>query len=135
MIHMNRESRYLDWITDNVPGDGWNQCFTMTLSMKAAFPELIRVRGHVLLSNGWPLRPHWWLRAPDGSIVDPTVAQFSNAYHGTNTTVISYQEWDETQPAPTGSCANCAHGLCYNGDMFCCMYCETAFAKDLSINS
>jgi hypothetical protein len=114
------ETRYAAWIAANVTanggGTGYGQCEQATKDMAAAFPELRRVRGHYY-DLRWGERAHWWLVAPDGSIVDPTAAQFPSAGNG------HYEEWDETRAEPTGQCMTCG-GYCYGGDNFCSEDCE-----------
>lgn len=66
-------------------------CSQATVAMVEAFPELRRVRGH------YDGHEHWWCVAPDGSVVDPTAAQFCPG--GT------YVE--HVGPEPVGKCHYC----------------------------
>ena len=103
------KKEYREWIEESSFGRG--DCAEATIAMSEAFPELRRVRGHyycVLLGE----RPHWWLVAPDGSVVDPTSVQFPSNGIG------QYVEWDESQPEPTGKCPNCG-GYCYDWRTVC----------------
>lgn len=109
---------YADWIAANVKGTGKGQCAYYTQQMVAAFPELRRVRGHYRPLAGGSL-PHWWCAAPDGTIVDPTVAQFQ--LHGP----AEYDEW--TGPVPTGRCPNCGN-YAYDHQTTCSAECATEFA-------
>lgn len=50
------------------------------LAEAAAFtdPNLTVVRGHYDCPF-WGMQPHWWTVRPDGSIYDPTAAQFPSS--------------------------------------------------------
>jgi hypothetical protein len=94
------DARYATWIAEyerKVRDVRW-RCAEATLEMQQALPELQRVRGHVKCARLGPGQPHWWLTAPDGSIVDPTAAQF---------VMPEYEPLDESGPVPTGKCMNC----------------------------
>ena len=104
-------------------------CAQWTLDMQQAFPELIRVRGTVTLSNGWE-REHWWLTDPSGTIVDPTADQFVQAYYG-NAVVLAYHPRDESEPEPTGLCHECG-GYCFNGEPLCSDRCSRAYMAYLN---
>lgn len=59
------------------------KCMEYTKAMTAAFPELRRVSGFYTFgeedgsdTEESPGEEHWWCVAPDGSIIDPTAAQF-----------------------------------------------------------
>lgn len=101
---------YADWIAANVT-KAYGQCAEVTEAMADAFPELTRVRGRYLCPI-WGERDHWWLIAPDGSIVDPTASQFPSKGGG------EYVEWDEAAIEPTGMCPNCG-GPCYDHNSLC----------------
>ena len=93
---------YEHWIANHQPTDPRGKCVEMTALMADAFPELRRVRGHYLC----PIegrRPHWWMVAPDGSIVDPTLEQFPSLGQG------DYIEY--VGPEPKGQCLNCGELL------------------------
>ncbi len=109
---------YAKWAADNVP-DPVGRCAEATAAMAAAFPELTRVRGHVY-NLAWGRREHWWLTAPDGTIVDPTAAQFPGGV------IHPYEPWDEGSPEPTGRCPNCG-GYCYESRYCCCDDCDAAY--------
>lgn len=118
---------YADWIAQNVPANPWTLCAGITVKMAAAFPELRRVRGHYHcpiapdLPNG---TPHWWLVAPDGSIVDPTASQFVSGGAG------EYVE--HVGDEPTGKCMDCG-AYTYRGESFCSTKCEHATAAYMSM--
>jgi len=114
---------YTEWIEErNAREDSFNNCDAWTRDMLAVFPELKRVRGHVLVPRIGK-RPHWWLTAPDGTIVDPTASQFTDVpgdtiqagpdagklrtgYYG-GFGMLHYEPLDESQPHPVGRCMNC----------------------------
>lgn len=50
------------------------QCFQVCQEMLKVFPELVLRAGYVRTWAGTDL--HWWLTTEDGTIVDPTEAQF-----------------------------------------------------------
>jgi len=109
---------YAEWIAANVP-DPHGTCRETTEAMQIAFPELKRVRGHYYCWVGGE-RPHWWLYDENGDVVDPTASQFGSKGLG------HYEEWDETQPEPTGMCPNCGDH-CYDGRFCCTPACDAAY--------
>lgn len=112
-------NKYLNWISSNIKTreDYWRTCEDVTLRMKEAFPELIRVRGHYHDIWFGP-QPHWWLKTEDGLIVDPTCRQFSETQSWDLSGHHScYEELDENH-VPTGKCPNCGD-YSYDGK-FCC---------------
>jgi hypothetical protein len=111
------KSIYENWIANNV-NDGYGRCLEITAAMAAAFPELVRVRGHYY-DYLWGKRQHWWLTDGD-EIVDPTAAQFPSKGCGV------YTPWPEGAPEPTGICPNCGEPV-YSGT--CCSdECSRAYA-------
>lgn len=109
---------YNEWIMDNVDENPVNQCERLTLLMRESFPELIRVRGHVL--DGEKKYPHWWLKTENGDIVDPTAHQFCF--------VFDYEEWDEARDEPTGKCPNCGE-YSFKSKYFCSDSCREEFSE------
>lgn len=109
---------YQEWIAANVKGDGYGQCAEVTAAMAQAFPELTRVRGHYL-DAWWGERAHWWCIAPDGTVVDPTAAQFPTAGAGV------YLPWDEGAEEPSGKCIECG-AYVYGGGSVCSDACGDA---------
>jgi hypothetical protein len=103
-IDLRREpmlEKYDQWIRQWLRGETFvGACVETTKEMATVFPELRRVRGHYYCPV-WGEREHWWLKAEDGSIVDPTVAQFPSGGLG------EYVEWAEGAEEPVGKCANC----------------------------
>lgn len=112
--------RYEQWIAEHIPGEAYGLCAEATKAMALVFPELRRVRGHYYCPH-WGRRAHWWLVAPDGSIIDPTARQFPSQGRGV------YDPWDETQPEPTGTCPNCGE-YCYDHKLLCSRACEISYA-------
>ncbi len=110
------KTKYKKWISENVT-QVLGRCAEITLQMQEVFPELTRVRGHYHCLI-WGKREHWWLTAPDGEIVDPTVAQFPS--------LGEYVE--HTGPEPTGMCPNCGE-YCYDGHTVCSYQCGDEYSK------
>lgn len=103
------------------------KCAEATRLMVEAFPELQRVAGFVYVP--WGRDEHWWCRAPDGSIVDPTRSQFPQIYH--------YEELNLSDPetrklVPTGRCMDCGDDV-YEGKTFCDERCEAATRAYLGV--
>jgi hypothetical protein len=67
--------------------------------MQQQFPELTRLRGHILLASG-DYRTHWWLKDQEGNIIDPTIGQFKIR-------IVEYIPWKEGSPEPCGKCMCC----------------------------
>jgi hypothetical protein len=110
---------YKEWVSTHIKvrEDYWRKCESVTLRMKEAFPELIRVRGHYHDIWFGPI-PHWWLKTEDGTIIDPTCRQFSEVQSWDMSGHHSlYAEVDD-ENLPTGKCPNCGE-YSYNR-MFCC---------------
>jgi hypothetical protein len=98
---------YFAWMNaKNKGNDPLNKCAEWTKEMQEAFPELQRVRGHVILNSGME-RPHWWLTAPDGTILDPTSNQFCGSYYG-GQWIVGYLPFDESKGEPKGKCMVCS---------------------------
>ena len=111
---------YTNWICENVEGNGYGKCREITELMRAAFPELDRVRGHYCCPV-WGERAHWWLIEPDDwQVVDPTAAQFPSKGTGT------YVAWKEGAREPTGMCPNCGEP-CYDGHSVCSDKCGVEY--------
>ena len=51
------------------------KCKEMSEAACAADPTLTRVRGHYHCPV-WGAQPHWWTVRPDGTVHDPSAAQF-----------------------------------------------------------
>ena len=102
------------WLENNNP---YLKCEEASKLMKLSFPELTRVRGHVLTEHGE--RPHWWLIDENLNIIDPTASQFK--------VIGGYIPWDESQPEPTGKCPNCGD-LCYDYSSVCSDKCGIEYA-------
>lgn len=120
---------YAEWIEGYVSAQPnrfvRGKCAEATEAMLKVFPELRRVCGFVL--THWGEDQHWWCVAPDGSIVDPTKAQFP--------WVANYEEVDPSaphRPIPTGACMDCG-GPAFNGDTFCSKECERATCRGMGL--
>jgi hypothetical protein len=121
---MNDE-KYNTWITNKLStSNPWNMCDEWTKEMNNEFPELTRIRGQVLLTNGW-YRAHWWLVDTAGNVIDPTASQFSSDYFG-GSKVLNYEPRDESEPEPTGICPNCGE-YCYNSKTCCSDSCHNQY--------
>jgi len=122
------ENHYFAWIQQNYPNTEMakNQCDKATTAMMKEFPELTRVRGHVI--DGFAHKhEHWWLATQDGSIVDPTAIQFSG--------ILGYQPLDESQPQPIGKCRECGDYVYPNPEgmtEFCSNKCSKAYMSYLN---
>ena len=110
------KAEYRAWIDGHVTTvqAARGQCRVVSQQMADVFPELRVVRGHYvdcLIGR----RPHWWLVAKDGEIVDPTAIQFAPCG--------DYEEWDESRPEPTGKCHHCGEPV-YDQSAFCSRKCR-----------
>jgi hypothetical protein len=116
---------YFNWINNKypTPEKARKQCLEATLDMVYDFPELRRLRGHILVEEPFDLPPtkttHWWCVDPDGNIVDPTAHQYP-------TRIIDYLPLDESKGEPTGKCPNCGD-LCYEEQYLCTSKCEKEY--------
>lgn len=121
--------RWIDDYVESVGGDVLQRCASATIEMQRDFPELKRVRGHVLVPTpdypgGIKKWPHWWLETEDGILVDPTAAQFPEG--------CDYAPWDEAKGDPTGKCLDCGE-YTFNGHSFCNDNCERAYRAYLGV--
>jgi hypothetical protein len=95
---------YDDWIREyftSQSGILLGKCREAVTEMRKAFPELAEVRGHVTCA--WGRRGHFWATAPDGTIVDPTRAQFPGP--------VEYEAWNPGQTVRVGRCMNCGEDI------------------------
>lgn len=83
-----------EWRSRNV---SLGMCSAATSQMQKAFPELRRVRGHVIYLYG--RAAHWWLETSEHGVVDPTADQFH--------IIHEYEEYKEGQEVRIGRCMNC----------------------------
>lgn len=115
---MKMKTIYADWIRNNFPSkqSAKLSCLEATAFMKHEFPELTRVRGHVLV--GIHFRPHWWLITEDGEIVDPTSHQWDEP-------ISLYDPLPNDAEEPVGRCLECGD-LSFRslgGDSYYCHEC------------
>jgi len=91
---------YETWIADYLKRvkNPFARCLEACDEMKAAFPELTTVRGHIL-DLRWSRRSHVWLTTTDGAIVDPTASQFPALYE--------YEPWTPDSLVRLGKCMEC----------------------------
>lgn len=75
------------------------KCKEMSEALVAADPTLTLVRGHYFCPI-WGEQAHWWTRAPDGKVIDPTKDQFPSRGIG------EYVEFDGNIP-----CSNCGKNM------------------------
>lgn len=116
------DDKYELWIAVNV-ADPLGRCAEASAEMVAAFPELTRVRGHYFCPV-WGERAHWWCVAPDGTIVDPTAAQFPSKG------AFDYTPLAADVEEPVGRCCNCgelSYASAGGGETCCSPACETAY--------
>ncbi len=100
----------------------YGACERVCRAMKDKFNELELIRGHYYCTN-WGRREHWWLKAPDGEMLDPTAIQFPSKGFG------DYEELAKDTPEPTGKCPNCGE-YCYNNEQVH-SECYDAFVRSL----
>lgn len=117
---------YKDWI-DAYDGSVHRRCAEVTLEMSERFPELNRVRGHVIVDLLSPRpQPHWWLVTPEGLIVDPTIRQYFSSSMDPNEAqeagLLTYLPVDEEREYG-GQCPGCGDNPLYDGDSHCSLEC------------
>lgn len=113
---------YQKWIEHHVADKGTGKCKEITQAMQEAFPELRLIRGHYYCLV-WGEREHWWLVDVDGSIVDPTAAQFPSKGG-------RYEALADDTPEPTGKCPNCGE-YCYGSGECCSEACHKSYVAYL----
>lgn len=110
--------KYQEWIAANVEGNGYGKCQNYCKLMSGIFTELREAKG--FFHCVWGARQHYWLVAPDSSIVDPTRGQFPGGGE--------YEELAEEElkdRCPTGVCMDCGEDV-FHKDTFCSPECEEA---------
>jgi hypothetical protein len=125
------DPKYVEWIKAYVAKNNdfvRGKCQEACSEMRLEFPELRAAAGFAHVT--WGRDQHWWCVAPDGTIVDPTKAQFQFAV------VLQYEELDLNDPStrdliPSGICPNCG-GECYGGESLCSPSCERAYLAYLN---
>lgn len=105
------------------------KCKQAATKMAREFPELRVAAGFAHWNAGREIRDqHWWCVDTDGTIVDPTRAQFTGP--------VMYEELDVNDPktralVPTGRCMDCGRDV-YNHDRFCSRACADATERWLN---
>lgn len=115
---------YKTWIQENCQGVVAGFCRSRSEAMKKTFPELILCRGYYT-SPIDGIRGHWWLKTPEGEIVDPTASQFMMDRQG------SYEEYNPKDhgPLPIGKCMNCGSEVYESDNPPATCMCSEACAK------
>ena len=126
---------YKDWI-DTYEGAINRRCAEVTQEMSERFPELSRVRGHVIVDLLSPRpQPHWWLVTPDGLIVDPTIRQYFSSSMDPNEAqdvgLLSYLPVNEER-SYGGQCQGCGDQPLYDGDSHCSLECAQMASRDFA---
>lgn len=99
----NMQDKYTQWIYEYRQGHGsFGRCKEATRAMSQEFPELTEVAGHIE-DAVWGRRAHWWLVAPDKSVVDPTSDQFPALY--------AYEPFRPGGKVRVGKCMYCGEEL------------------------
>lgn len=106
--------------------DGYTQfrgkCKAASEALCATIPSLDLVRGHYFCPIWNSNEPHWWCTQPDGTIIDPTAAQFPSNGNGIYTPFNGIVE-----------CAQCGKEMeeedaSFEGNYaFCSTYCKMRF--------
>lgn len=100
---------YFAWIVQYARSGGGmaGYCYSASVMMQKAFPELTLCRGYV-----HSLHEHWWLKTPDGEIIDPTATQFAMIPEILRDS--DYEEYtpEKHGPEPIGRCLKCGD-YCY----------------------
>jgi hypothetical protein len=122
---------YAEWIRANAPAtpdEARGECGPATARMLLAFPELERICGFYrdpVLGHDYQ---HFWLEAPDGSVVDPTGIQFPAFTSGEG----SYHRFES---APLARCMHCGAPI-FDGSRdgaFCRSSCAKQFAATCGV--
>ena len=127
---------YVEWIKAYVERHRatgiLGRCRQASEEMRAVFPELRLVRGHVhVIGMHAGSRAHWWLETADGTVVDPTESQFP--------AVLDYDEWRPGHPVRISKCMDCGQEIWQEVESldnvpeqrFCDEGCRRSFAASL----
>lgn len=123
---------------------GYGKCKDVCEDMQRAFPEL-ELRYGIFHSAFWGDRQHFWLRMPDGRILDPTGPQHPD---GTrlpgkgdtrydDCTDLTKEQLVKAKKVPIGKCIECGNeffdgeGVC--GNTFCSHGCEQSYRMALGL--
>lgn len=97
------------------------KCKVMVEELCRQDPTLTAVRGHYFCWS-WGKQAHWWAVKPDGTIVDPSVDQFSKPHIG------DYIPFDGIiECSQCGKQVNEEHALFYGNYAFCSTSCNMRF--------
>ena len=118
------DPKYVTWIATYLSrvGSPRGRCVAASAEMRQAFSELTEVRGW------YGQTEHCWLTTPDGTIVDPTVAQFGEP--------LPYRTWKPGDEVRVGRCLQCGDDIyrrvkALGGatESICGRECEEEFAR------
>lgn len=126
--YLKLKPEYRQWIAENVEENPRGFCNMFSHRLQREFPHLRVARGIYRTLAGYG-EPHWWTVDVDGTVVDPTAAQFLCKGEGTYEELT--QEEIEEQ-FPCGKCANCGDDI-YKADnapsdMICSAECWSSYA-------
>ena len=112
-------AQHSTWITERypTPESARLQCAEATSAMLRDFPDLRRIRGHVMV--GIDYRPHWWCVDSADDIVDPTAHQWSPP-------PVFYEPLPDDAEEPHGKCHHCGSLLFRSrgADSYFCEECK-----------
>jgi len=121
---------YKSWIEENYGTleASMGRCKEACEHMKSVFPELQITNGFVTLAFVGAPQMHWWLKDPEGNIVDPTKYQYC-------TPAIEYEEINDDHPARNyrrAKCMNCGEYYYEIGPVMHNAQCEKEFTDYLN---
>lgn len=90
------------WVAERSGGSVRGACAAATRDMKAAFPDLVIVRGFVRFETGGRAE-HVWCTDVDGVIIDPTASQFEGEF--------TYEPFKPGDVVRVGRCMECGMAI------------------------
>lgn len=130
MSSAGASSKYAEAIRDLAGGRAGRAlkglCHELASQLQEIHPELRLERGHYFCPARAGGQPHWWCRAPDGTVIDPTADQFASAGTG------AYVALDAQAPEPRGRCLYCGELVYLRADSLCDSSCAEAFGRTLT---